>query len=176
MIWIKVCLLLWWLEQGSFEGRAAHQDCQYSWSYPFYNSRGRIPVAEEMEEDDIPVMLVSRGRTISGRTKNQPPPLPPSQGSRRPTASSRTASQKVPSGAAAPSENEPITIFLRNQQTGEETYFSSRYKSILCIVFTVFIERRGLHQDNFKFSNKGQTLTGYENPHSLALGVDVLIG
>merc|ERR1711865_1294826 len=67
------------------------------------------------------------------------------------------------------SGNEPITIFLRDQNTGEETYFSLRYKSTLRIVFTVFAERRGLNQDSLKFSYTGQQLTGYETPHSLAL-------
>jgi hypothetical protein len=65
--------------------------------------------------------------------------------------------------------NEPITIFLRDQNTGEETYFSLRYKSTLRIVFTVFAERRGLNQDLLKFHYNGQQLTGYETPHSLAL-------
>jgi hypothetical protein len=147
---------------------------------PSTTPRGRLPVASvagEVEEDDGPIMHVSRGRTTSGRATMSSP----SQGSRRPAATtSRTASQKSPSGAAAPSGNEPITIFLRDQQTGEETYFSLRYKSTLRIVFTVFAERRGLNQDHLKFSYNGQTLTGYETPHSLALDdrarVDVLIG
>mmetsp|Transcript_49806 Transcript_49806/g.120709 ORF Transcript_49806/g.120709 Transcript_49806/m.120709 type:complete len:306 (+) Transcript_49806:313-1230(+) len=76
---------------------------------------------------------------------------------------------KSPSGMASPGGNEPITIFLRDQNTGEETYFSLRYKSTLRIVFTVFAERRGLNQDLLKFHYNGQQLTGYETPHSLAL-------
>lgn len=76
--------------------------------------------------------------------------------------------------------NEPITIFLRDSATGEETYFSLRYKSTLRIVFTVFAERRGLNQDLLKFSFNGQQLTGYETPHSLGLDdrarIDVAIG
>lgn len=76
--------------------------------------------------------------------------------------------------------NEPITIFLRDAATGEETYFSLRYKSTLRIVFTVFAERRGLNQDLLKFSFNGQQLTGYETPHSLGLDdrarIDVAIG
>ena len=101
---------------------------------------------------------------------------------------------KVPNSPAAPSTlgtpskspstpsagNEPITIFLRDSTTAEETYFSLRYKSTLRIVFTVFAERRGLNQDLLKFSFNGQQLTGYETPHSLGLDdrarIDVEIG
>lgn len=76
---------------------------------------------------------------------------------------------KSPAGTGTPGGNEPITIFLRDSNTGEETYFSLRYKSTLRIVFTVFAERRGLNQDLLKFTYNDQTLTGYETPHSLAL-------
>lgn len=77
----------------------------------------------------------------------------------------RSASKSPAAGAG----NEPITIFLRDTSTGEETYFSLRYKSTLRIVFTVFAERRGLNQDLLKFTFNNQTLTGYETPHSLSL-------
>jgi len=91
----------------------------------------------------------------------------------------RTAPKSPAPGAATPAGNEPITIFLRDTNTGEETYFSLRYKSTLRIVFTVFAERRGLNQDLLKFTYNGQTLTGYETPHSLSLDdrarVDVAI-
>jgi hypothetical protein len=80
-----------------------------------------------------------------------------------------TGTPKSPAATGTPGSNEPITIFLRDSNTGEETYFSLRYKSTLRIVFTVFAERRGLNQDLLKFNYNGQTLTGYETPHSLAL-------
>jgi len=90
-----------------------------------------------------------------------------------------THTPKSPAGAGTPGSNEPITIFLRDSNTGEETYFSLRYKSTLRIVFTVFAERRGLNQDLLKFTFNGQTLTGYETPHSLGLDdrarIDVMI-
>jgi len=95
------------------------------------------------------------------------------------------APQGIATSAKSPSTpatggNEPITIFLRDSATGEETYFSLRYKSTLRIVFTVFAERRGLNQDLLKFSVNGQQLTGYETPHSLGLDdrarIDVTIG
>jgi hypothetical protein len=118
------------------------------------NSRGRLPVANradlDTDEDRGPATTANRGRT-------------PGVSSPR-----RVNSMKVPS-SASPGGNEPITIFLRDQNTGEETYFSLRYKSTLRIVFTVFAERRGLNQDSLKFSYNGQQLTGYETPHSLAL-------
>jgi hypothetical protein len=90
------------------------------------------------------------------------------------TTPSRTTPRSVPRSPApgtpgTPGSNEPITIFLRDSNTGEETYFSLRYKSTLRIVFTVFAERRGLSQDSLKFTFNGQSLTGYETPHSLAL-------
>lgn len=82
------------------------------------------------------------------------------------TSPRRVNAAKAPT---SPGGNEPITIFLRDQNTNEETYFSLRYKSTLRIVFTVFAERRGLNQDSLKFTYNGQQLTGYETPHSLAL-------
>lgn len=112
------------------------------------SSRGRLPVARG---DD---MSASRART-------------PSRG--RPASPRRVNASKTPSSASPGAGNEPITIFLRDQVTGEETYFSLRYKSTLRIVFTVFAERRGLAQDSLKFNYNGQQLTGYETPHSLAL-------
>eukprot|EP00536_Pseudo-nitzschia_multiseries_P004195 jgi/Psemu1/253394/estExt_Genewise1Plus.C_680072 len=111
------------------------------------SSRGRLPLAGRV--DDV---SASRGRA--------PPVVPVSPRRVNPT--------KAPS-SASPGGNEPITIFLRDQNTGEETYFSLRYKSTLRIVFTVFAERRGLNQDSLKFNYNGQKLTGYETPHSLAL-------
>jgi hypothetical protein len=119
--------------------------------------RGRLPVAgtvlNEMEEDHN----ASRGGRIPPRGMASP---------RRPTS---TSHHQSPVTTHSPGGNEPITIFLRDQNTGEETYFSLRYKSTLRIVFTVFAERRGLNQDLLRFSYNGQQLTGYETPHSLAL-------
>ena len=130
--------------------------------------RGRLPVAFISGDEDVdssPITHVSRGRSTPNTARRQ-------------QTSTRSIPQKSP--AAAPAGNEPITIFLRDQNTGEETYFSLRYKSTLRIVFTVFAERRGLNQDLLKFSYKGQTLTGYETPHSLNLDdrarIDVIIG
>ena len=141
--------------------------------------RGRLPVAsiagdssrhglESGEEDNSPI---ARGRA-GGRPMGSP--------SRSGRSGANTRSVPMQQSKAAAGGNEPITIFLRDQNTGEETYFSLRYKSTLRIVFTVFAERRGLNQDLLKFSYNGQTLTGYETPHSLALEdrarIDVMIG
>lgn len=103
--------------------------------------RGRLPVASRGEAE--------RGASV-------------------PRSPRRVNASKAPT-AASPGGNEPITIFLRDHNTSEETYFSLRYKSTLRIVFTVFAERRGLNQDSLKFTYNGQQLTGYETPHSLAL-------
>jgi len=92
----------------------------------------------------------------------------PGRGASVPRSPRRVNASKA-SSTASPGGNEPITIFLRDQNTSEETYFSLRYKSTLRIVFTVFAERRGLNQDSLKFTYNGQQLTGYETPHSLAL-------
>lgn len=92
----------------------------------------------------------------------------------------RTTLAKSPRSPKSPSGNDPITIFLRDSNSGEETYFSLRYRSTLRIVFTVFAERKGLNQETLKFSFNGQTLTGYETPYSLGLEdrarIDVQIG
>lgn len=76
---------------------------------------------------------------------------------------------KTPSLASPGGGNAPITVFLRDQKSGEETYFSLRYKSTLKILFAVFAERRGLNQESIRFSYRGQQLTGSETPYSLAL-------
>jgi len=112
------------------------------------SSRGRLPVASRGDMDE--------GDRSHGRSP-------------RTLASPRRVNTTKPPASASPGGNEPITIFLRDQNTGEETYFSLRYKSTLRIVFTVFAERRGLNQDSLKFSYNAQQLTGYETPHSLAL-------
>jgi Ubiquitin-2 like Rad60 SUMO-like len=87
---------------------------------------------------------------------------------------------KGPRSPKSPAGNEPITIFLRDSTSGEETYFSLRYRSTLRIVFTVFAERKGLSQENLKFSFNSQVLTGYETPYSLGLEdrarIDVQVG
>lgn len=111
---------------------------------------GRLPVAAVAGED---APIARSGRPSLGTPTR---------------AATRPSTPKSPAGAT-PGGNEPITIFLRDAQTGEETYFSLRYKSTLRIVFTVFAERRGLNQDLLKFTFNGQTLTGYETPHSLSL-------
>jgi Ubiquitin-2 like Rad60 SUMO-like len=101
---------------------------------------------------------------------NSPPPV---------TARTRSLS-KGPRSPKSPTGNDPITIFLRDTNSGEETYFSLRYRSTLRIVFTVFAERKGLSQENLKFSYNNQVLTGYETPYSLGLEdrarIDVQIG
>ena len=109
------------------------------------SGRGRLPVASREGEG-------RRGASVP-----------------RGAASPRRVNASKNPSSASPGGNEPITIFLRDQNTSEETYFSLRYKSTLRIVFTVFAERRGLNQDSLKFSYNGQQLTGYETPHSLAL-------
>eukprot|EP00797_Seminavis_robusta_P015337 Sro22_g015430.2 (339) ;mRNA; f:119633-120649 len=125
--------------------------------------RGRSLVVSS-EDDESPIM------DRQGRTK-----MASTQG---PASPRNRASSKTP--PKSPTGNDPITIFLRDQSTGEETYFSLRYRSTLRIVFTVFAERKGLSQDSLKFSFNGQSLTGYETPYSLGLEdrarIDVSIG
>jgi len=116
------------------------------------------------DEENSPMTEHGRVETVRSRS---PPQQPVRSGS-------KTRSPKSPSG------NDPITIFLRDSSSGEETYFSLRYRSTLRIVFTVFAERKGLSQENLKFSFNGQGLTGYETPFSLGLEdrarIDVQIG
>lgn len=123
--------------------------------------RGRSLVVSS-EDDESPIM------DRNGRSKMVNQPASPRN---------RTSSKTPPK---SPTGNDPITIFLRDQSTGEETYFSLRYRSTLRIVFTVFAERKGLSQDSLKFSFNGQSLTGYETPYSLGLEdrarIDVAIG
>lgn len=135
--------------------------------------RGRLPVAGV----DRNTSLSPRARSIVVSSDEEKSPgltrSPPQQARASPIASKSLRSPKSPTG------NDPITIFLRDQGTGEETYFSLRYRSTLRIVFTVFAERKGLSQDGLKFSFNGQTLTGYETPYSLGLEdrarIDVVI-
>jgi hypothetical protein len=159
--------------------------------------RGRLPVSS-IDRHTRADRVMSAGNSISPRN-NRPSlvtssdeeqsPMPDatrtSGRSRSPVRRSTlttgtTATAKGPRSPKSPQGNDPITIFLRDQTSGEETYFSLRYRSTLRIVFTVFAERKGLNQETLKFSFNGQALTGYETPYSLGLEdrarIDVLIG
>jgi Ubiquitin-2 like Rad60 SUMO-like len=117
--------------------------------------------------------LVDRAGSMdrNSRTHSPPPPV---------TTTRTRSMSKGPRSPKSPTGNDPITIFLRDTNSGEETYFSLRYRSTLRIVFTVFAERKGLSQENLKFSYNNQVLTGYETPYSLGLEdrarIDVQIG
>ena len=140
-------------------------------------SRGRLPVAgfSGMEQQMQQATLSPRGRSMVTAEDDESPIGRSKQAAASPR--NRTTSKTPPK---SPTGNDPITIFLRDQSTGEETYFSLRYRSTLRIVFTVFAERKGLSQDSLKFSFNGQSLTGYETPYSLGLEdrarIDVSIG
>ena len=146
--------------------------------------RGMLPVAgigrtsgsmsprarSMMADDDVVGPSSSRLEVQTSGRAHSPPP-----------AVSRTRSHsKGPRSPKSPTGNDPITIFLRDSTSGEETYFSLRYRSTLRIVFTVFAERKGLSQENLKFSFNNQVLTGYETPYSLGLEdrarIDVQVG
>ena len=150
--------------------------------------RGRLPVA------GIAAMAISGHHADGGASTGSPrsrgaPTVSVQEGAEaspimnRPSSPLRqkaTSAKTLPRSPKSPSGNDPITIFLRDSTSGEETYFSLRYRSTLRIVFTVFAERKGLNQDGLKFSYDGQSLTGYETPYSLGLEdrarIDVQIG
>ena len=145
--------------------------------------RGRLPVAS-VGDGPQPSSPRSRNLVVSSEEENSPitdhgrVETVRSRSPPRPQQTARSTSK--PRSPKSPSGNDPITIFLRDSATGEETYFSLRYRSTLRIVFTVFAERKGLSQENLKFSYNGQGLTGYETPFSLGLEdrarIDVQIG
>lgn len=161
-------------------------------------SRGRLPVAGiaamaiggvhggASSQGDHPVSPRPRSvATVSPAIDDESPittrPASPLRQTTRATpAPPPTVPKATPRSPKSPSGNDPITIFLRDSNSGEETYFSLRYRSTLRIVFTVFAERKGLNQDSLKFSFNGQSLTGYETPYSLGLEdrarIDVQIG
>ena len=145
-------------------------------------TRGRLPVAPIADSTS------PRGRSLVVPSEDEGSPITehlrssPRNEHRSPVRErqSRTMAKASPRSPKSPQGNDPITIFLRDSNSGEETYFSLRYRSTLRIVFTVFAERKGLSQENLKFSFNGQSLTGYETPYSLGLEdrarIDVLIG
>lgn len=149
---------------------------------------GPPPVAEPHMQGTprgmLPVAGVGRSASMSPRARSlmvdagedvMEHPRSPSGNATRPRSLS-----KGPRSPKSPSGNDPITIFLRDSNTGEETYFSLRYRSTLRIVFTVFAERKGLSQENLTFTFNNQVLTGYETPYSLGLEdrarIDVQVG
>lgn len=146
--------------------------------------RGRLPVATI----DQAVSMSPRARSLVVSSDEEASPIPehmrasplPPSGRDREMDRSPSRSISKPRSPKSPQGNDPITIFLRDSNSGEETYFSLRYRSTLRIVFTVFAERKGLSQENLKFSFGGQSLTGYETPYSLGLEdrarIDVMIG
>jgi hypothetical protein len=136
--------------------------------------RGRLPVAgiertsgglsgspRPIGRPDRSLVVDSQDEDIAAARSRSP--------TRRPLATSATKTSSAPKSPKSPTGNEPITIFLRDANSGEETYFSLRYRSTLRIVFTVYAERKGLNQDTLKFNFQGQSLTGYETPYSLGL-------
>lgn len=164
-------------------------------NHQHYLGRGRLPVAgiagehgghSQMHQQQMRQQqtISPRGRSLMATSDDEGSPIMNQPGSGQkmapagpPSPRNRAASKGPPK---SPTGNDPITIFLRDQSTGEETYFSLRYRSTLRIVFTVFAERKGLSQDSLKFSFNGQSLTGYETPYSLGLEdrarIDVSIG
>jgi hypothetical protein len=139
---------------------------------PYY---GGHPATQTTPRGRLPVASVGRERSMSPRARSlvissddDDAAGSPNRNARSRSPGRRTA-PKSPRSPKSPSGNDPITIFLRDSTTGEETYFSLRYRSTLRIVFTVYAERKGLNQDTLKFSFQGQSLTGYETPYSLGL-------
>jgi hypothetical protein len=155
--------------------------------------RGRLPVAAvDRGVRQTAPMAVDHGASLSPRGRSSLVVASDDENSpivehhvsaaspRSPRVDRTRTVSKGPRSPKSPQGNDPITIFLRDSSSGEETYFSLRYRSTLRIVFTVFAERKGLSQENLKFSFNGQSLTGYETPYSLGLEdrarIDVLIG
>ena len=140
--------------------------------------RGMLPVAGV--GPNRTASLSPRGRSLMVNSEDNNAMEIQASSSRPRSPPAQRSASKGPRSPKSPAGNEPITIFLRDSNTGEETYFSLRYRSTLRIVFTVFAERKGLSQENLKFSFNSQVLTGYETPYSLGLEdrarIDVQVG
>jgi Ubiquitin-2 like Rad60 SUMO-like len=140
--------------------------------------RGMLPVAGIGVNRTA--SLSPRGRSLMVNSEDNTAMEIQASSSRPRSPPAQRSLSKGPRSPKSPAGNEPITIFLRDSNTGEETYFSLRYRSTLRIVFTVFAERKGLSQENLKFSFNSQVLTGYETPYSLGLEdrarIDVQVG
>ncbi|GKY98119.1 hypothetical protein MPSEU_000769700 [Mayamaea pseudoterrestris] len=162
-------------EYGAFEGDGLAIDAEDQLRHHAPSTpRGRLPVAGI----DRAVGGVSPSPRPTGRADrslvadSQDEDLAPTRSrspTRRPAPVAAAKPSSAPKSPKSPTGNEPITIFLRDSNSGEETYFSLRYRSTLRIVFTVYAERKGLNQDTLKFNFQGQSLTGYETPYSLGL-------
>jgi hypothetical protein len=165
------------------ENHQPHHQQPPQYSQPQYTQQH--PPQQPMQQQMQQQTLSPRGRSLVVSSEDDESPIMDRSGGRAskmasqgPASPRNRATSKTP--PKSPTGNDPITIFLRDQSTGEETYFSLRYRSTLRIVFTVFAERKGLSQDSLKFSFNGQSLTGYETPYSLGLEdrarIDVSIG
>jgi hypothetical protein len=62
----------------------------------------------------------------------------------------------------SPQGNDPITIFCATQPLAKK-HFTSGTEALFVSFLTAFAERKGLSQENLKFSFDAQSLTGYEN-------------
>lgn len=150
----------------AFQARYGEDRDTEVWSYGNGDSWGE-PMDIDMDSAPAPSTPHNRGRLPVARTASPTRTTPiVADESTSPVPTRGTTSPRSPK---SPTGNDPITIFLRDSASGEETYFSLRYRSTLRIVFTVFAERKGLVQDTLKFAFNGQTLTGYETPYSLGL-------
>jgi hypothetical protein len=146
-------------DYGSYEHDGMAIDAEDQHRHMPSTPRGRLPVAG-IERGSSGLSPSGQEELAAARSRSP---------SRRATASPATKPASAPKSPKSPTGNEPITIFLRDSNSGEETYFSLRYRSTLRIVFTVYAERKGLNQDTLKFNFQGQALTGYETPYSLGL-------
>lgn len=132
---------------------------------PSLSPRRRPLVINTSVDEAVEQQAPLQQRSPTVMIEQSPAPSP----SRVTPSQTRSVSKPSRPAISGPSENDPITIFLRDSISGEETYFSLRYRSTLRIVFTVYGERKGWSQGELNFSHNGQILTGYETPLSLGL-------
>lgn len=93
----------------------------------------------------------------------------PAHRSASPVRSSPRPSTSLSPKPNTPTGNDPITIYLKDTETGDQTYFSLRYRIPFRVMFAVYAERKNVNQDKLEFSYQGQPLTGFETPFSIGM-------
>jgi hypothetical protein len=133
----------------------------------------------DMDSDDESTPRKFTRGVSPTRTPSQQPPhrsMSPVRARAHALAARATSLSPKPS---TPTANDPITIYLKDKETGDQTYFSLRYRIPFRVMFAVYAERKNIDQEKLQFSFNGQPLTGFETPYSIGMDegehIDVLV-
>jgi hypothetical protein len=124
-------------------------------------------LSDDTEDEPVPSSRYSpRGLPSTRATSPARRAVSPVRARTHALASRATSLSPKPS---TPTGNDPITIYLKDKDSGDQTYFSLRYRIPFRVMFAVYAERKHIDQEQLHFTYNGQALTGFETPYSIGL-------